>query len=45
MLRFLTENDRWESEAGEFEAFVGADSSTVNCVKFRLDAPKSGGLG
>ena len=36
MLRFLTENDRWESEAGEFEAFVGADSSTVNCVKFRL---------
>ena len=36
MLRFLTENDRWESEPGEFEAFVGADSSTVNCVKFRL---------
>lgn len=37
MLRFLTENDRWESEPGEFEAFVGADSSTVNCVKFWLD--------
>lgn len=36
MLRFLTENDRWESEPGEFEAFVGADSGTVNCVKFRL---------
>ena len=42
LLRFLTENDRWESEAGEFEAFVGADSSTVNCVKFRLDVPKRG---
>lgn len=37
MLRFLTENDRWESEPGEFEAFVGTDSSTVNCVKFWLD--------
>lgn len=37
MLQFLTENDRWESEPGEFEAFVGADSSTVNCVRFWLD--------
>lgn len=36
MLRFLTENDRWESEPGEFEAFIGADSSTVNGVKFKL---------
>lgn len=36
MLRFISENGRWESEPGEFEAFVGADSSTVNCVKFRL---------
>ncbi len=35
-LRFLTENNRWESEAGEFEVFVGADSGTVNCVKFWL---------
>lgn len=35
-LRFLTENDRWESEPGEFEVFVGADSSTVNGVKFWL---------
>lgn len=36
MLRFLTENDRWESEPGEFEVFVGADSSTVKGVKFKL---------
>ena len=35
-LRFLTENDRWESEPGEFEVFVGADSSTANGVKFWL---------
>ncbi len=36
-LRFLTENDRWESEPGEFEVFVGADSSTVNGAKFWLE--------
>lgn len=35
-LRFLTENGRQESEAGEFEAFVGTDSATVNCAKFQL---------
>ena len=35
-LQFLTENDRWESEPGEFEVFVGTDSSTVNGVKFWL---------
>lgn len=35
-LKFLTENDRWESEPGEFEVFIGADSSTVNGVKFWL---------
>lgn len=33
-LKFLTENDRWESEPGEFEVFVGTDSSTVNGVRF-----------
>lgn len=35
-LQFLTENERWESEPGEFEVFVGADSTTVNCAKFVL---------
>ncbi len=35
-LRFLTENGRWESEPGEFEVFVGADSSTDNCARFSL---------
>ena len=35
-LQFLTENDRWESEPGEFEVFVGTDSSVVNCAKFVL---------
>lgn len=39
-LRFLTENDRWESEPGEFEVFVGADSTTVNCAKFVLNGPR-----
>lgn len=35
-LIFLTENNIWESEAGEFEVFIGADSSTTNSIKFRL---------
>ena len=35
-LQFLTENDRWESEPGEFEVFVGTESSVVNCAKFIL---------
>lgn len=36
MLQFLTENERWESEAGKFEVFVGADSTTVNSAGFVL---------
>lgn len=35
-LQFISENDRWESEAGKFEVFVGADSTTVNCAEFVL---------
>lgn len=35
-LRFLTENDRWESEPGKFEIFIGADSSTKNKEEFVL---------
>lgn len=42
-LQFLTENDRWESEPGEFEVFIGTDSSTVNGVKFRLTVSESSG--
>ena len=36
-LRFLTENDKWESEPGEFEVFVGTDSTTANGAVFRLN--------
>ena len=35
-LRFLTENNRVESEAGTFEVFVGADSMTENKAEFVL---------
>lgn len=35
-LVFLTENGRWESEAGEFEVFIGNDSTTENAGRFRL---------
>lgn len=35
-LQFLTVHDRWESEPGEFEVFIGADSSTENSACFRL---------
>lgn len=40
-LRFLTENDRWESEPGEFEVFIGTDSTTVNSAVFRLKKSES----
>jgi beta-glucosidase len=36
MLRFYTEHQVWESELGDFEAYVGSDSTTENVVKFRL---------
>lgn len=35
-LVFLTENGRWESEPGEFEVFIGNDSTTENAGRFRL---------
>lgn len=35
-LQFITERKRWESEAGEFEVFIGTDSSTVNMTCFTL---------
>lgn len=35
-LVFLTENGRWESEPGEFEVFIGNDSTTENAARFRL---------
>lgn len=36
-LRFLTENDRFESEAGEFEVFIGNSSKTNNGARFVLN--------
>lgn len=33
---FLTENGIYESEAGEFEIFIGKDSSTDNKASFVL---------
>lgn len=35
-LRFITENGIWESEPGEFEVFVGTDSTTENGMHFWL---------
>lgn len=35
-LVFLMENGRWGSEAGVFEVFIGADSTTKNCARFIL---------
>ena len=35
-LRFLTENERVESENGAFEVFVGSDSTTENKAEFVL---------
>ena len=35
-LLFLTENGIYESEAGEFEIFIGKDSSTDNKASFVL---------
>lgn len=35
-LRFLTENERVESENGDFEVFIGSDSTTENKAEFVL---------
>lgn len=35
-LRFITENNCWESEKGIFEVFIGADSRTENKAEFAL---------
>ena len=35
-LRFLTENERVESENGVFEVFIGSDSTTENKAEFVL---------
>ena len=35
-LRFLTENERVESENGAFEVFIGSDSMTENKAEFVL---------
>ena len=35
-LRFLTENERVESENGAFEVFIGSDSTTENKAEFVL---------
>lgn len=36
-LRFLSENNIFESEAGIFEVFIGTDSTTANKAKFTLE--------
>jgi len=36
MLQFYTANRKWESEAGEFEVFVGGNSRDLQKVKFSL---------
>lgn len=36
MLRFYSENKVFESEAGEFQAFIGVDSSVEECESFYL---------
>lgn len=35
-LQFLTENGIWESEAGEFEVYIGNSSRTENAARFTL---------
>ncbi len=35
-LRFLTEHEKWESEAGSFEVYIGSDSRTTNKALFCL---------
>lgn len=35
-LKFITENKCWESEAGEFEVFIGTDSRSENAARFVL---------
>jgi len=35
-LQFLTERNKWESEEGIFEVFVGTDSTTENGIQFEL---------
>lgn len=35
-LIFLTENERWESEPGTFEVFIGTDSTAENKAEFVL---------
>lgn len=42
MLRYYTQNNRWESEAGEFELFIGKDASDQRfSAKFTLLAKES----
>ncbi|WP_037322127.1 beta-glucosidase BglX [Salegentibacter sp. Hel_I_6] len=36
MLQFYTANRKWESEAGEFEVFIGGNSRDLQKVKFSL---------
>jgi beta-glucosidase len=36
MLQFYTANEKWESEAGEFEVMVGGNSRDLQKVKFNL---------
>jgi len=36
MLQFYTANEKWESEAGEFEVMVGGNSRDLQKVKFSL---------
>ncbi len=36
-LRFISENEIFESEAGVFEIYIGTDSTTTNKVKFTLE--------
>ncbi|OEY71337.1 beta-glucosidase BglX [Salegentibacter salarius] len=36
MLQFYTANEKWESEAGEFEVMVGGNSRDLQTVKFSL---------
>ena len=40
-LRFLTENERVESENGAFEVFIGSDSTTENKAEFVLKKIRS----
>lgn len=36
MLQFYTANEKWESEAGEFEVMIGGNSRDLQTVKFSL---------